>query len=73
MLSDLNAQCVQAEQRRLESKAECEAVQSTRVNIERIVEAEAKELERIAELEKYIESEERQILGLFESDEAIEL
>lgn len=52
LLTDLNAQCDQAEQRRLASKSECEDVQSNRINIESILEAEANELKRVAELER---------------------
>ena len=52
LLKDLNTQCDQAEQRRLESKAECEAVQSTRVNIESFLESEEKVIEKMAELER---------------------
>lgn len=36
---------------------ECDAVQSTRINIESILQAEAKELDQISEIERQIEHE----------------
>lgn len=45
----------------MESKTDCDAVQSNRVNIESVIAAEAQELEIIAELERQIELEKNRI------------
>ena len=52
---------------------ECDAVQSTRINIRSILEAEAKQLDEMAEIERQIEIEQKKLANLQESDEGIEL
>lgn len=52
---------------------ECDAVQSTRINLESILQAEAKELDQISEIERQIEHEQKKMASLLEGDEAVEL